>query len=320
VSDVHAEKSTRHRGGVAIANDRVGFEAFAIDRIDAADPTAADKDARDIAAICESDAAVAREIGERGGKTIHSALDGPYAGLLDMSDQHQGRGGQKRRRSAIGGVAAEQLPQPGIAKVLAEGVPKGCERRYSPQVGEAGGPDSGRERNWVWTRTAQERILQRIVNGGRATAKITKSASFRSSRERRDSLRALIDVGEKIERFRFAPNMSGQRAQRAQFDMISQIGPDLGENFIKHPAHRQNRGPGIDLGASDLDFPHFTAGRRLAFEHGHGEAARGEQQSANQPSDPRPDDRHAPRSHSFTSDTQRGLIVRMECVNLSRHI
>jgi hypothetical protein len=119
----------------------------------------------------------------------------------------------------------------------------------------------------------------------------------------------MVDVREEIERVRFAPNMSGERAQRPQADAVGQASADFGEDFLEYPSHRQNRGPGVDLDAADFDLSHFPAGRRVAFENGYGEAARRQQHGADQPANPGPDDRDTPRPHRFASAARIGLIA-----------
>ena len=102
-------------------------------------------------------------------------------------------------------------------------------------------------------------------------------------------------VGMKVEPLRSAPGMTGQNRQRGEIDPIGERGAGLGKDFLERPAHGEDGRPGVDPRPADRDFPHLAARRTGAFEQRHLEAARCEQDGADQAADTGADDNHAPR-------------------------
>ncbi len=64
----------------------------------------------------------------RDSQLVHAALHEPHARLLDMCDEHQGRGGVEGRGPAISRVATEKLTDTWIVEVSAKRTPE-CHKR-----------------------------------------------------------------------------------------------------------------------------------------------------------------------------------------------
>ena len=136
--------------------------------------------------VSERRAVADREVGESARDAMHSALDQPNALALDMRDQHQRCGRQEWGRSAIGGIAAEQLAQPGIPEVVVERAPHADERADLPEVAKAAKAEGGDQSLETRPLRADEGPLERLVDALRAGAEIAIAARLGRSRESSD--------------------------------------------------------------------------------------------------------------------------------------
>ena len=118
-------------------------------------------------AVAEARTARDRQIRDGGGQRAHPALDVPDALRLHMRDEHQGGRRLEGRGAAIGGVAAEELTQARVAKILAERAPQGGEGLNAPEVAEPREPDPAAEFDRARPRAADERPLERPVHVAR---------------------------------------------------------------------------------------------------------------------------------------------------------
>jgi hypothetical protein len=86
----------------------------------------------DIADKAKTCAECGRLFGEHLCKAVHSGLYHPHAVLFDVRHEHQGCGREVWRRSAIGRVTPEELSQPLVLEVLAQGLPEAVEGFDAP--------------------------------------------------------------------------------------------------------------------------------------------------------------------------------------------
>ncbi len=134
---LQAQQAGAQRSHIAVHYDGVRVDIFAIVERDARDAAGVDHQTLDVAPIDEPRAARLRQIGQRAGESVHAALDAPDAVHFDMRHEHQCRRRGEGRRSAIGGVAAEELAQARIAEIFSEFVPHRREGRDAQEVRQA---------------------------------------------------------------------------------------------------------------------------------------------------------------------------------------
>jgi hypothetical protein len=124
VPRLRAEQPGRDRRRVGVDHHGVGRDELAGRERDAGGAAVLHADFRRFRAVAEDGAAALRERFHRAGQPVHPALDEPDTFLLDVGDQHQGRGREEGRGAAVCGVAAEELAQARVPEVLAQGAPE----------------------------------------------------------------------------------------------------------------------------------------------------------------------------------------------------
>ena len=102
----------------------------------AARATFVDENALDARAILERHATRARRLFQKSREPTHAAVDAPHTLLFDMGDEHERCRCRKRRRTAIGGVTAEQLTQARIVKIAAELFPHDGKGRNAEEIAD----------------------------------------------------------------------------------------------------------------------------------------------------------------------------------------
>ena len=92
-----------------------------------------------------------------------------------MGDQHQGGGGEEGGRSAIGGVAPEQLAKARVGEVAAEDVPECVEGAKVEQTFHAPQPDPLAQTHRTVGGPGQEGVAQGVVNTPRMVAEVEEA-------------------------------------------------------------------------------------------------------------------------------------------------
>jgi hypothetical protein len=210
--------SVRERSSVPVPDDGVRRYAFALVGLHACCAAFLDEDPRDSSAKAQLGAASSRELRQRLGEARHAAFNDPNALALDVSNQHERRGSEERRRPAISGVSPEKLAQAGIGEMIFERARQCRERRYPHEIGEARESDPHRQFDGAWPRSADETVAQRPIDRLGAFAKTTVAVRLARPCEIGDRLGALVDVGIEIKARAIAPGMARESHCSAQGD------------------------------------------------------------------------------------------------------
>ena len=283
--DVDPEEARSEGGDVGVGDDRVGRQALAVRQLHPRDAAPLGHDPRDVRAQAQAGAAPFRESGHRFRKPAQAALDGPDARLLHMGDQHQRGWRLEGRGPAIGRVAPEQLPQPRLAKILAECRPQGGEGLDPPQAADAGQPDPLGQIDRARPVGADERSLQRAVDLRRAGAEAAVALGLAGAGEGADGVRRRGHVGEQVEPVAGVPGVPGEQGGRPQGDGGVECRAGFLEEFVEDPAHGEDRRARLDGDAADGQRAHLAPDRGGAFQHGHVEPGRGKAGRRREPAD-----------------------------------
>ena len=116
------------------------------------------------------------EGGDGLGEAVHPALHRPDALALDVGDDVERGGREPRRRAAVGGVAAEELEQPRVAEVVAEGAPHRARAVDGGERWEAA--QDGAERRALG---AAAKAWRREASEGRSLSAVTYSLATRAT-------------------------------------------------------------------------------------------------------------------------------------------
>ena len=169
-----------------------------------------------------------------------------------------------------------------------------------------------------------------------AFAELTIALRLRASSEMADGVGAAVVISEEIQPCAIAPRVTRERFQGPEGQPVGQGNADFLQDFVENPTHRENSGACVHLRAARRDLAHFSAGRRRALDHGHGETTRRKQQGRDQPANSRANDQNPAGAHRHSlldGDRLRGfhaaqrahtpwpecpkiiLIERADCVN-----
>ena len=90
--------------------------------------------------------------------------------------------------------------------------------------------------------------------------------------------------------FRLAPGMTCERRDRARRDAGIEVVADAVEDRLEDRLQGEDGRPSVDSAAAGLDLAHLAARRAGPLDHGHIEAARGQDQGGHEAGHARPDD------------------------------
>lgn len=246
-------------------DDRVGGQFFAVGETHAAGPSIASQDLADRGVEAKARAPRARNADQGLGNAVHACAHQPDAVLLDMRDQHQRGRRLEGRRTAVGGIATEQLAQASIGEVVAERLPQRDERRNAQQVRQAAQPRASGQRKGPGARGARDGSFECAVGAPRARAELDIAARGLCARKFTDGLRRPVHIGMQVELFTRRPGVAREDAHRLQIEMIGKVCAHRGEQLFENPAHREHGRSGIHrvLAGADLA-PCFAAWRARA--------------------------------------------------------
>ena len=134
---------------------------------------------------------------------------------------HQDQGGRRLegRRAAVGRVAGEELAQPRVAEVPAQGAPHGVEGLHAPQRREAAESEGADQARQARPGPAEKGVLQQREHLGRFGAEAPVVARLRRPGESGDGVLRAGLVGEEIERAAVLPGMARQGFRAMQVDV-----------------------------------------------------------------------------------------------------
>lgn len=239
---------------------------------DAGGTVADDVNLSDMGAEAVLDSESPSGVAERVRNAAHSAAHQPHAVLLDVRNEHQRRRSRKRRGSAVGQVAVEQLPQARVFEVRPERRPQRRVRRRPPQRAHLRPADTARQLDRRRTLPLDERPSQRAVGLGAAPAKITEAARLGRTGESLDGIGRALEIRAEIEPPAIGPGVAGEDPGGDKLEVLGEAKPGVGVQLLEHPAHCEHRRPRIDRHAVDDDLAHLPAGCQRALDHRHGKA------------------------------------------------
>ncbi len=290
------EQAVRERCGIAVEDDMIGRERVAAVKPHPAG-AAADQDLRHLLAEAEADAMPLGERGNRPGERRDPAIDEPDPGRLDMGDQHERGRRAIGRASGIGGVAAEQLDEAGIAEVAGE---RPGERRVGPQrdeIGKPAEPEPPAETEWRGALPAQEGGIEGAMDAAGLGHEGKEGARLGRSGEGRDGIGRGAEIGEEVEPAAIRPGVAREADGGRKADMILEPAAGILEQLVEHMAQGEDGGPGIDRpngagGIGDGKLADAAAGGCAALDDGDVEAAGGQRHGGGKAPDSGADDHH----------------------------
>ena len=256
-------------------------------------PTAAQMDLADLGRAAKRDAATPRERRQLLDQAMHAALDVPHTRLLDMRHEHQGRGRCERRRTAIGRIAAEQLPKPGIGEVVTDRLPQGNEGLDVPQIRKATETDPPNESHRRGAGRAHEGAIECREHPLRMRREAHEGACLGEPAKAADGIDGPFQVRVQIQPRIAAPRVPREELRGYELEPPIQIVAGVGEQLIEHGAQREHRGTGVQARVCNGDFAQFAPRRSGALEQHHLATAACQIDGCAQAGHSRPDHRDA---------------------------
>ncbi len=135
----------------------------------------------------------------------------------------------------------------------------------SEQLAQAARPDAARERERCRPRTAKIGLLERAVHGGGFGREGQETTRLGRTGEIADRLGRPLELSVQVETLPGSPGMAGEQSGPSQFQMRGQRTAGPHEQFLEHPAHRQDGRSAVDAHAVDEHFAQLAPGHGGAF-------------------------------------------------------
>jgi len=266
------QQSARQRLTVAVEHHRVCRQRLAVGQSHAAHAAPSHLDGLDVRAGAEDRAVAFGQSSQRAADLDHTAAHRPHTLRLHVRDQHQRRRGIKGRRSAVGGVAAEQLLQARVMKVLGERGPEVAEQAEAEEGLRAADAEVGHHAGERRPLRTDIGPLEGGIDLARLCAERQIAARLSRSGKGADGLGRALGVGEQIEPATAAPSVAGQHLHWLEAEFVLEPCTRVAEQALEHPAHGEDGGSGIDAVPARRDLSQLTAHHRGALKQRHVEA------------------------------------------------
>lgn len=175
VFNIRTQQAGIERSHVSIADHDIGLQLLNTPHSHTCHAPIAAGDVIDLGIVDELGTISLGQGLKRNRQLLHAAFDRPHAGPLHMSNQTQRRRREKRRGTAIGGVAAEELPETRVVKLRVQNIPQGGERLHLPEGSRVGRHN---QRQQAGLRRFEKRLLQHVEDIFSATTEIEIVSSF----------------------------------------------------------------------------------------------------------------------------------------------
>lgn len=200
---------------------------------------------------------------------VHPAFDKPDTARFQMRDQHQRRRRLIGRGAAIGGVAAIELVQPGVAEMLAQRLPHRLKRIDRQHLGQAGQPEARRQPDRRSCRRRHEACLQRVPDSLGFRLKSVPAPRFGRARKVRHRFARPRRIAPQVEPRAVPPAVPGQQLAVHQPRMIIQIFTQRRKQRLKHRLGGKHRRPGIHGHAATVHGAQLASGMCHPLDHRH---------------------------------------------------
>lgn len=310
--DIGAECAPPQRGDVAVENNGAGCNCRSIREFDGFDaPRSAQSDSRGSGAKTKVNAQFLGDGLEHLRYGVQTASNQADALLLDGSDEHQRGRSLKWGRSAIRGVAAEELPQSPVGEKLARSRPQRAGREGFEQPGKPSGPCSKRKLSRRGFGRCDIGFGKRLVDRSTPFAESKISIRFPRTGELGDFGMGTLGACVQIELAAIHPGMTCQELRGIYFQIVRQPLTRPRQEFFKHPAHGEHRGPGVNASETRQgDNAHSPTDGFVGFDDRDVETRAGQVDCSGQTANSRPNDDGSQLAGSFTHDGRYKTIER----------
>ena len=232
------------------------------------------------------------------GEAVHAAGDAPDAAGLGAPDQGEERRGGVGRAADVGGVAAEELAEPGVAEL---GFERSGQRARRGHVGDQRGvaEDGAADHQRVGIGRPHHRGVEGGVEPAGAVVEGAEVGGGAGAGEVADGGLAGGGVGVEVEGAAVGPPVAGEDGLGDQGEVVGEGGADVGEKVVEDGAQGKHGRAGVDGTGDARDCAQLASGGAEAVDDGDVEAGMGEAERRRQAADAGADDhRFLPASAS----------------------
>ena len=272
-----AEAAIGNRGNVAVGEDIAGRDLLPAGQLHAGSAAVSHQDFGHMRVVVEFGAEPGGQRRHLARHLVHAAIDEPDAARFEMGDQHKGGGGLEGIGASVGGVAAIELAQAGIAEIIAQRAPQRRERVDREHFVQVEGGIFQREAQRAHRRAFHEAGFERAEDAGGLGLKAGPALGLGGAGELGDGIAAAGVIGPQIKRGAISPSMAGEAIGLHKGEMIVQPRAGIGEQPLEHRAVGEDGGAGIDGITADIDGAQLAAGVGHALDNGDGQAMRRQQ-------------------------------------------